>query len=53
MTKVFILVGMSLGGWIGWWIGSHVGVWTAYLCSSVGTLFGVYLGWRTARDLMD
>jgi hypothetical protein len=53
MTKLFIFVGISLGGWIGWWIGDHIGIWTAFLMSSAGSMIGLYLGWRIARDLME
>ena len=53
MTKLFIFVGMVFGGWIGWWVGDHIGLWTAYLLSSAGSILGVYLGWRLARELMD
>ena len=53
MTKLFIFVGMILGGWIGWWIGSYIGIWPAYLLSSAGSIMGVYFGWRIARNLMD
>ncbi len=53
MTKLFIFFGMLFGGWIGGWIGSHIGLWTAFLLSSAGSIIGVYLGWRIARDFLD
>jgi len=50
MNKLLIFIGMILGSWIGWWIGKHGGIMTAFLLSSVGSLAGVYLGWRIWRD---
>ncbi len=50
MNKVFIFVGMTLLGWVGWWAGSSLGVMTAYVGSGVGSLLGVYVGWRINRD---
>lgn len=51
--KLFIFIGMSLGGWIGWWIGDHAGIWTAFLLSSAGSILGVYVGWRIGRNLLE
>jgi predicted MFS family arabinose efflux permease len=50
MNKLFIFIGTMLGSWIGWWIGEHAGIMTAFLLSSVGSLAGVYFGWRIWRD---
>jgi hypothetical protein len=49
MNKVCILVGMTVLGWIGWWAGSNLGIMTAYIFSGVGSLLGVYIGWRINR----
>ena len=53
MNKLCILVGATVFGWVGWWLGSGFGFMTAYLFSSVGTILGVYLGWRVNRDYLD
>ena len=49
MSRVFALLGATLGSAIGWWLGGHVGVMTAFLLSMVGTGIGIYGGTRTAR----
>ena len=54
--KLCIFVGMSVGswaGWAGWALGESGGVMTAFLVSGVGSLVGVYLGWRAARALLE
>ena len=52
MSKVLALVGASLGGWGGWWLGGLVGGTTAFVLSIVGTAAGVYYGRRAARQLL-
>ena len=42
-------LGMSIGGWIGWWAGEHVGLMTAFMLSMVGTGAGLYFGRRFAN----
>ncbi|HZI21693.1 MAG TPA: hypothetical protein VFD76_04230 [Gemmatimonadales bacterium] len=51
MSKLLMLVGASLGGAIGWWLGAHVGIMTAFVVSTVGTGVGVYAGRRIADSL--
>jgi hypothetical protein len=54
MNKVCIFVGMTVLGWIGWWIGSKLGgLMTAFVLSGVGSLLGVYVGWRINRDYLS
>jgi len=50
MNKLWIFLGMTILGWFRWWVGSHVGFMTAYALSGVGSLAGVYIGWRINRD---
>ena len=49
MNKICIFVGMTVFGWIGWWAGSSLGIMTAWIFSGVGSLLGVYVGWRINR----
>ena len=42
MSKFLGLVRATVGGWLGWWIGAHVGIMTAFLLSMVGTGLGMY-----------
>jgi hypothetical protein len=48
MSKVLTFLGASVGGAIGWWLGEHVGIMTAFIVSTVGTGIGVYAGRRIA-----
>ena len=50
--KLCIFIGVNVGGMIGWWLGEHVGIMTAFLASSVGSVLGVYAGWRVAREYL-
>lgn len=50
MTRLIFLVCMTIGGWLGWWVGAHIGLTTAFILSSAGSIGGVYLAWRIHRD---
>ena len=53
MNAFFAFVGATVGGWIGWAVGAHVGVMTAYLLSVGGTAAGIYAGRRAADALLE
>lgn len=53
MKKLCIFLGITIVGWIGWWLGSWVGDVTAYMLSGVGSMVGVYVGWRINRDYFE
>jgi hypothetical protein len=50
--KLCIFAGLNIGGYVGWILGEHIGLMTAFLVSSVGSLLGVYAGWRLAREYL-
>jgi hypothetical protein len=52
MKKLCIIVGIVVFGWIGWWIGAKIGFMTAYVLSTLGSMAGVYVGWRIYRDYL-
>ena len=52
MNKLCIFIGVTVFGWLGWWIGARFGVMTGYVLSSLGSIVGVYVGWRINRDYM-
>ena len=52
MSKLLTLLGATLGGAIGWWLGARVGTITAFVVSMVGTGCGVYVGRRIAGSLL-
>ena len=46
MRKFSIFMAVNIIGAIGWWLGSSFGMGTAFLLSGVGSLVGVWVGWR-------
>jgi hypothetical protein len=50
MQKILVIVGLSVGGWIGWAVGAPFGMFAAFMLSAVGTGVGLYAGRRIARD---
>lgn len=51
--KICIFIGLNIGGAIGWALGERYGVMTAFILSGIGSLFGVYGGWRAARHFLE
>jgi hypothetical protein len=52
MQRLLNLVGMSIGGWLGWAIGARVSFFTAFILGMVGTGVGLYFTQRVARGLL-
>jgi hypothetical protein len=52
MTRMLLFVACTIGGAVGWWIGSLVGTMTAFLVSLVGTAAGVYAVRRFAAEYL-
>lgn len=54
MNRTLIFVGMTLGGYVGWWAGDYVGLGLmgTFMVSSLGSVVGVYLAWRIMRDFL-
>jgi hypothetical protein len=50
MEKLFILIATTIGSGVGWWLGSMVGMMTAFMLSIVGTGAGLWLGRKITRD---
>lgn len=50
MSKLFAFLGMTVGGWIGWTVGGHFGLFAAFLLSIVGTGVGLYYGRKLANE---
>ena len=53
MSKLCIFVGMTVLGSAGWWLGEKAGFVASFLLSGVGSILGVYLGWRFWRDYLE
>jgi hypothetical protein len=53
MIKLCIFVGTTVGGYAAWALGEGLGLgfgW-AFVLSSIGSIVGVYAGWKLARKL--
>jgi hypothetical protein len=54
MNRLCIFIGMIVFGWIGWWIGSRIGgIMTTLWISTLGSIIGIYVGWRINRDYLS
>jgi len=42
------LLGATIGGYLGWWLGAHAGIFVAFIVSVVGTGGGLHLGRRVS-----
>jgi predicted MFS family arabinose efflux permease len=51
MKKLMIFMGMTLGGWVGSALSMRYGVMSSFLIGTLGSLIGVLVAWRLARDL--
>lgn len=45
-------IGMSVGGWLGWWLGAQISMFTAFMVSMVGTGIGLYYTHRAVKRLL-
>ena len=52
MRKLIGMLGMTLGGAVGWWAGAFVGIMTASTLSAVGSGIGLYAAYRVAEELL-
>jgi hypothetical protein len=50
MKRLLHLIAMTLGGWLGWALGSPAGTLVAFLASAVGTGAGLWLAIRLDRE---
>jgi hypothetical protein len=52
IMKLFIFIGVNLGGYVGWEAGEPFGMTAAFILSSLGSIGGVILGWKAARHYL-
>lgn len=50
--KLLMFIGITVGGGVGWWLGSAGGMGVAFLVSTVGSAAGVYGAYRLDRDYL-
>ena len=55
MNRLCIFAGTTVGGYVGWWIGGLLGFefFGAFLISGLGSIVGVYAGWKLARKIEE
>ena len=52
MKGLLSFMGMSLGGWVGWFLGAQISFFIAFVVSMVGTGAGLYYTQRALRNLL-
>ena len=52
MHRVFVVGSCSLGGWVGWWLGTQVNIWLALMLGAMGSGLGFYLYRRYLSEYM-
>ena len=52
ITRLFGFIGATAGGTLGWWLGARIGLFTAFVLSTVGTGIGLYVALRLAREYL-
>jgi len=52
MSKLCLFLGMTVFGWLGWWVGEKISFMTAFVLSSFASMAGLYVGWRLHRDYL-
>jgi hypothetical protein len=53
MYKMLIFLGMTVFSWIGWWIGERYSITTAFVLSGIGSIIGVYAGWKINHEYFE
>ncbi len=51
MNKLCIFTGMTVGGYVAGYLCSSLGLMTEIIVSGIGSMVGVYLGWKLARRI--
>jgi hypothetical protein len=49
MKKIVVTTIIIACSWIGWWLGSQLGLMTAFLLSMIGVGLGMYFGRRLVQ----
>lgn len=52
VSKILSILGATIGGMAGWWLGAFIGTMTAFIVSTIASGFGIYYGRRIAQNLM-
>jgi hypothetical protein len=49
MTRLYTLIGTTIGSYAGWYLGSGLGLISAFMLGMVGTGIGFYFGRKVAQ----
>ncbi len=52
MKGIILMMLMTLGGWVGWTVGSWASIWVALVLSCSGTALGLYAARRFNAEYM-
>lgn len=52
MKRLVNLIGMTVGGWLGWQLGILISFFAAFILGVVGTGLGLYASQRVSRRLL-
>ena len=52
MKRLLDLMGLTIGGWLGWMIGAWISFFAAFIVSVIGTGLGLYAARRLTRSLL-
>jgi len=55
VNRLLMFLGMTIGGYLGWWAGDYLGfeLMGAFLVSSLGSMAGIYVVWRFMGDYLS
>lgn len=52
MKRLVDFLGLTVGGWIGWFVGAPISLFTAIMVSIVGSGVGMYFARKAARRFL-
>ena len=50
MTVLLYILLSTIGGGVGWWLGEFVGMFTAFMFSTIGSGIGLYYARKISRE---
>jgi len=52
LKRILDMIAMTAGGWVGWWMGAFVSIFTAFVISMIGTGLGLYAARRLSKRML-
>jgi hypothetical protein len=55
MNRLLMFVGMTVGGYAGWWVGDLIGfgLMGTFMVSSLGSAAGIYVAWKLQTEYLE